>query len=296
MKRLLAFAALLLVCASARADEKILRWGADTDSNAPYGFYNASNKLTGFEYDIIQALAEEMGRTPVFVQNDWDGLIAGLGRDMYDLVICGIEITPDKAGEVLFSNPYYVTFEQFVDAKGSPPVTSLSQLAGKEIGTLDQTAALTMLEQTPGVVVRPYDQEVNAYQDVANGRIFGVLLDYPIAKYYAAPNPNLQFSGPPFGQITYGMAFAKTNTALQQEVNAALQSLVSKGIMRDILSRWGSGHRRLPARSASRRRLPFRIPNTRPSLPRTQSRRRCGPACSATDQTGSCCSMRPCSR
>jgi polar amino acid transport system substrate-binding protein len=239
MNRLVALAALLVLCSSVRAEEKVLRWGADTDSNAPYGFYNASNELTGFEFEIIQALAQEMGRKPVFVQNDWDGLIAGLGRDMYDLVICGIEITPDKAGEVLFSNPYYVTFEQFVDAKGSPPITSLAQLSGKEIGTLDQTAALTMLEQTPGVIVRPYDEEVNAYQDVANGRIFGVLLDYPIAKYYAAPNPNLQFSGPPFGQITYGMAFAKTNSALQQEVNAALQSLVSKGIMRDILSKWG---------------------------------------------------------
>lgn len=224
---------------SLRADQKTLRWGADTDSNAPYSFYNSGNRLTGFEYDIIQALAKEMNRKPVFVQNSWDGLIAGLGRGMYDLVICGIEITPDKASEVLFSNPYYVTFEQFVDRRGTPPVTSLSQLSGKEIGTLDQTSALTMLDHTPGVIVRPYDQEVNAYQDTANGRIFGVLLDYPIAKYYAAPNPNLQFSGPPFGQIVYGMAFAKNNTALQQEVNVALQSLVDKGILRDILSKWG---------------------------------------------------------
>ena len=238
---ILAVIAFFLICFPAllHADENVLRWAAATDSNAPYGFYSSKNKLTGFEYDIIQALAEEMGKKPVFVPNSWDGLIAGLGRGMYDAVICGIEITPEKAGEVLFSNPYYVTFEQFVDRKGSPPVTSLTQLAGKEIGTLAQTAALAMLEKTPGVIVRPYPEEVNAYQDVANGRLFGVLLDYPIAKYYAAPNPNLQFSGPPFGQITYGMAFAKTNTALQEEVNTALQSLVKKGTMRDILSRWG---------------------------------------------------------
>jgi len=53
--------------------------GADADSNAPYGFYNADNELAGLEYDIIQALAKEMGRKPEFVQNDWDGLIT-LGR------------------------------------------------------------------------------------------------------------------------------------------------------------------------------------------------------------------------
>ncbi len=58
-------------------------------------------------------------------------------------------------------------------------------------------------------------------------------------KYYAAPNPNLQFTGPPFGQITYGIAIKKGNTALQQEINAALAKVIASGEMRDILSRWG---------------------------------------------------------
>jgi polar amino acid transport system substrate-binding protein len=233
-------ALILLTATFCHAQEQaVLRWGADPDSNAPYAFFGPDNKLTGFEYEIINAIAKHMGREAKFVQNDWDGLIPGLGRDLYDVVICGIEITPEKAGEVLFSNPYYVTFEQLVDRKGTEPISSLDQLKGKQIGTLDQTAALTMLENTPGVVAKTYDEEVNAYQDTANGRIFGVLLDYPIAKYYAAPNPNLQFSGPPFGQVQYGIAMAKGNTELQKEVNAALAAVIASGEMRDILSRWG---------------------------------------------------------
>lgn len=229
------------VAGFALADEELppLVWASAPDSNAPYAFYGANNKLTGFEYEIIQAIARHMGRRPVFKQNDWDGLIPGLGRGLYELVICGIEITPDKAGEVLFSNPYYITFEQLVVAKGAPEITALSELSGKTIGTLDQTAAMAMLSATPGVQVRPYAQEVNAYNDVANGRIFGVLLDYPIAKYYAEPNPNLEFTGPPFGQIRYGIAFAKNNQRLQAEVNAALDAIIASGEMRDILSRWG---------------------------------------------------------
>lgn len=217
----------------------VLRWAADPDSNAPYTFYGSDNKLTGFEYEIIEAVARKMGRTPQFVQNDWDGLIPGLGRGLYDCVICGIEITADKAGEVLFSNPYYVTFEQLVVRQGTPPISSLAQLSGKEIGTLGQTAALTMLEKTPGVIAKTYDQEVNAYADVANNRLFGVLLDYPIAKYYASPNPNLQFSGPPFGQVVYGIVIKNGNTELQREINVALQQVIESGEMRDILSRWG---------------------------------------------------------
>ncbi len=223
----------------AQDSQPVFRWAAATDSNAPYAFYNSDNKLTGFEYEIITAVARHMGRKPVFIPNDWDGLIPGLGRGDYDAVICGIEITPEKAGEVLFSNPYYVTFEQFVDRKGTPPVTSLDQLKGKSIGTLDQTSAMAMLQKVPGVNVLAYPEEVNAYADVANGRLFGVLLDYPIAKYYAYPNPDLQFSGPPFGQILYGIVLKKGNTALQTEVNKALAAVIASGEMRDILSRWG---------------------------------------------------------
>lgn len=238
---------LLLLCALAilfapfahAADQPPLRWAAATDSNAPYAFYGPGNKLTGFELEIIQAIAREMGREPVFVPNDWDGLIPGLSRGLYDCVICGIEITPEKSQEVRFTNPYYVTYEQFVVKRGTPHVASLDQLAGKQVGTLSQTASFVMLSKIPGVIVKTYDEEVNAYADVVNGRLFGVLLDYPIAKYYAFANPNLQFTGPPFGQISYGIALSRTNPALLEEMNAALGRVIASGEMRDILSRWG---------------------------------------------------------
>ena len=73
-----------------------LKWAAAVDSNAPFAFYDKNNRLTGFEYEIITAVARHMGRDPKFVQNSWDGLIPGLGRGLYDCVICGIEITAEK--------------------------------------------------------------------------------------------------------------------------------------------------------------------------------------------------------
>lgn len=236
--RLVAIA--LFALAGTAAAQEVLRWGADPDSNAPYSFFapGGHDRLTGFEYEIIEAIARRMGRKAEFVRNDWDGLIPGLSRGLYDVVICGIEINPEHAAEVDFSNPYYVTFEQLVLRSGEPEVTALSQLAGKSIGTLDQTAALRMLKATPGINVKAYDEEVNAYQDTANGRIDGVLLDYPIALYYATPIKGLEFVPTPFGQISYGIAMRKGNTALRQEVNAALAGLIESGELRDILSRW----------------------------------------------------------
>ena len=96
-----------------------------------------------------------------------------------------------------------------------------------------------MLEQTEGVIVKTYDQEISAYQDIVNGRLYGVLLDYPIAKYYAAPNPALELSGPPFSQVAYGIAIAKDKPSLKSEIDTALLDLIGSGDLRKILSRWG---------------------------------------------------------
>jgi polar amino acid transport system substrate-binding protein len=235
--RLLFFSALL--SAVAASAEPSLRWAADPNSNAPYAFYSNGKDLIGFESEIINAVAHRLDRKAEFVQNDWNGLIPGLQRGLYDCVIAGIEITPDKAEQVTFSVPYYFTFEQFVGRRGSPAITSLEELRARKVGTLDQTAALRMLEETRGVIVKTYDQELNAYQDIVNGRLFGVLLDYPIAKYYAEPNPALELNGPPFGQIAYGIAVNKDNAPLKAEIDTALSNILKSGELRNILSRWG---------------------------------------------------------
>ena len=237
MIRLLFFS-LFLSSVAAKA-ELLLRWAADPNSNAPYAFYSKGKDLIGFESEIINAVANRLGRRAEFVENDWNGLIPGLQRGLYDCVIAGIEITPDKAEQVTLSVPYYYTFEQFVGRRGAPAITSLEQLKDRKVGTLDQTAALRMLEETPGVIVNSYDQELSAYEDIVNGRLFGVLLDYPIAKYYAAPNPALELNGPPFGQIAYGIAINKNNGQLKTDIDSALGDIIRAGELRNILSRWG---------------------------------------------------------
>src|SRR5262245_66684073 len=90
---------------------KVLRWAADTSSGAPYVFQDPTDptKLVGFEVDLVDALAVELGVTTEFVQNQWDGLIPGLNRGEYDLAINGIEITPKRSMEVTFSKRYYLT-------------------------------------------------------------------------------------------------------------------------------------------------------------------------------------------
>ncbi|MFT9216627.1 MAG: ABC transporter substrate-binding protein, partial [Acetobacter malorum] len=225
---------------AARAEQP-LRWGADASADVPYTFHdpNDQSRLTGFEYDLMQSLGEHLGKSLQFVQNDWDGLIPGLQRGLYEMVICGIEITPEHAEGIDFSVPYYVTSERIVVRRNGPALSTLEALDGHVIGTMKATQAERILANHPQAQVRTYDEETNVFMDLVNGRTDAVLIDGPIAQYYGATNPDLQVVGEPIGTVSYGIAFAKgKNAALREQVNTALTAMKKDGSLHRILARW----------------------------------------------------------
>src|SRR5438477_9649640 len=84
-------------------------WAADAEGGAPYTFPDPRNpaQIIGFEVDLANALAARLERGARFVQNQWDGLVPGLERGEYDVVINGLEITAERAEKISFSNPYF---------------------------------------------------------------------------------------------------------------------------------------------------------------------------------------------
>ena len=235
-------AALLMLSlgGAALADPQPLRWGADMSSNVPYAFHDLTDhaRLVGFEAEIISAVARELRRPAVFVQNDWDNLVPGLDRGLYDVVIDGLEITPEHSQQVEFSRPYFTGYEQLVVRRSTQGLDSLAALAGHRVGTLRASLASRMLEPLHAITTVPYDSEVDAYADLQNGRIDGVLLDNPIAEYYAAPNPALALVGKPIGTLEYGIAARKGQTQLRDQIDVALATLEKSGELRRILERW----------------------------------------------------------
>lgn len=222
-------------------DAKELRWAADTESGAPYVFFDSKDptKMTGFEFDIVQSLAKTLGMKPVFVQNSWDGLVPGLERSEYDIAINGIEITDERKKVVLFSLPYYATQLQIVVRSGDKRFKVLEDLNHFKVGTL--TGALTekMLKAEPNIHVLPYESEAAAHQDLALGRSDAVFFDAPIAKYYSSIDPQFEILPSVAGSTTYGIVVSKKNPALRGQINIALQKMIQSGELKEILERWG---------------------------------------------------------
>ena len=75
-----------------------LLWGSDSEGGAPYVFPdpNDPSKLIGFEVDLADAIARELGVKARQSQNAWDSLIPALDRGDFDMAMNGIEITPQR--------------------------------------------------------------------------------------------------------------------------------------------------------------------------------------------------------
>ena len=218
-----------------------LTWGGDAEGGAPYQFQDPADprRIIGFEVDIVEAIGRILGRQTEFVQNQWEGLVPGLERGNYDVIVSGLEITPDRAEVISFSRPYYVTFEQLAVRRSDNAIRSLDDCEGRKVGTLRGSLAQRILEARKGIVLRSYDGQINAYEDLLNGRLDAVLMDHIIALYNVAPTPGLKMAGPPVGRLEYGMGVRKKDTQLLTQVNRALEQMISSGELRRILERWG---------------------------------------------------------
>jgi polar amino acid transport system substrate-binding protein len=217
-----------------------LRWAADTESGAPLVFQDPKNpgNIIGFEREVIEGVAKHIGRPATLVHNAWDGLIPGLARGNYDVIVNGLEITEERKKEINFSDPYFITFEQITVRKDESRISSLEDCRGKKVGTLKFSLAQTILEKFGGIEIVTYEAEPTSYEDLMNGRTDAVLLDAPLAIYNAKPNPKLKLVGKPVGSILYGIGLKKSDTVLLGQINSALAEMAKDGELRRIYDRY----------------------------------------------------------
>ncbi len=221
----------------------VLRWGADPSGGAPYVFSNPArpDERIGYEKEMVDALAMELGQTPELVPTDWETIVPALQRGAFDLLVNGLEPTPDRAQAILFSRPYYVFGLVLTVRRGdaqAPRSLEDCRNRGLVVGTLANTAASRLLTEK-GVPDRAYQDPTGAYDDLAAGRLAAVLMDTPAESFYARNDPRFAPAGvspPELG--VYGIGLRRGEDAMKARVDAALDRLLRDGRMEAILRRW----------------------------------------------------------
>ncbi|MEH7123153.1 amino acid ABC transporter substrate-binding protein [Bacillus sp. JJ1773] len=99
---------------------------------SPFSFHDASGKLTGFDIEIVEEIANRIGVKPEFVETQWDGIFAGLDSNRFDVIANQIEIRPDRQEKYDFSDPYVVSRPVLIVKSDNDTIKSFEDLKGKK--------------------------------------------------------------------------------------------------------------------------------------------------------------------
>jgi polar amino acid transport system substrate-binding protein len=215
-----------------------LRWGADAQGGEPYAMEDPDvpGHMRGFEVELADALARELGVRARFVQNDWSSLIPSLERGSFDVALNGIEVTPARSGRILFTRPYFIFQLRLLARRQDDSVTGLSSLRGRRVGTLANSQAWDLL-QREGIQAVPYEGVEEPYIDLEQGRVDAVLMDDLIAQRYGQPRPQLRVVGD-VGEGYYAIAVRPGDEDLRAALDVALGHVARSGELRRIFARW----------------------------------------------------------
>ncbi|MBA1200755.1 ABC transporter substrate-binding protein [Pseudomonas capeferrum] len=250
MKKLALLGALALSVFSlaSLADEKPLKIGIEA-AYPPFAFKQPDGNLAGFDYDIGNALCEQMKTKCTWVEQEFDGLIPALKVRKIDAILSSMSITEDRKKSVDFTNRYYLTPARLVMKEGAAVGDNLAELKGKKIGvqrgTIHDRFAKEVLAPQ-GATVVPYGTQNEVYLDVAAGRLDGTIADATLLEdgfLKTDAGKGYAFVGPAFTDAKYfgdgiGIAVRKGDTANVERINAAIDAIHANGKYKEIQDKY----------------------------------------------------------
>lgn len=233
------FAGLLGVVSATTLHAADLTVGANI-GNVPWEFQDANGKVTGFEVELVNEIADRLGKTVEFVNTPFNGLFSAVQSGRINMAISSITITDKRLESVTFAQPYYDS-DQSLTVTAASGITGLKDMSGKVVGvdtgsTGDMWAEANKGKHSLGEI-RRYEGLQPAMLDLVAGRIDGYISDIPALLYYAKDKPELKVvERIPTGE-KYSIMFNKGDP-LAEEVNAVITTLKEEGFIAKLHETW----------------------------------------------------------
>jgi polar amino acid transport system substrate-binding protein len=225
----------------------VLTVGSDT-AFPPFESMNGA-VAEGFDVDLANAIAKEMGLTVNFTSQKFDTLIPQLkAGGTFDVIMSGMTITPEREQEITFSTPYIdsnqsiaVVKGKFAKLDGNDPAAINTAFTGKIVGvqsgTTGEAWAKENLKGAKQIV--PFDDTLSAFSALNAGKVDAVVNDLPVSAYLVKSsytNDELVAEIPTGEQ--YGIGIAQSNPDLKTAIDAAFQKVNDSGEYKTIYMKW----------------------------------------------------------
>ncbi len=211
----------------------VLRIGTE-GAYAPFNYTNADGTLGGFDIEIANAICADMQVTCEIMAQDWDGIIPGLKAGKYDAIVAAMSVTPERAQQVAFTDPYFSNALVFLAKKDSTfDPAKVTDINAHSIAAQRSTISSQWLENTyPKADMKLYDTLSNAFLDLGAGRVDAMISDkLPAIEWLSSTSgTNYVLKGAEIDiNDNFAIAVRPNDEALQAKINTSLSNIKANG-------------------------------------------------------------------
>ncbi|SEM78513.1 basic amino acid ABC transporter substrate-binding protein [Lihuaxuella thermophila] len=226
----------------ASKDTAVVKVGTDA-AYPPFEKQEGTGEISGFDVDIMQAVAKAAGFKVEIRHTGWDPLFEGIDSGKVDAGISAITITEERKKKYDFSEPYFDA-KQLILVPADSSVTSLKDLNGKKIGVQSATTGETVVQEAFGKTypnLKGYDDTPAAIEDLKLGRVDAVVADNGVVLEYVKKLGKDKFKvveDASFEPEYYGIIVKKGNKELLEKINAGLKKIREDGTYDKIYQKY----------------------------------------------------------
>jgi polar amino acid transport system substrate-binding protein len=217
------------------------------DTTYPPAESIVNGKPAGYDIDIANAVAKQLGSTAQIKVTGFTVIIPALKQKKCNAIISSMTITPDRAKQVHFT-PYLDVGSFLMVKKGNPShITTLASLSGKSAAVESATTELAGLQAQnkilqkqgkPLITIKSYPADTSAAAAIQAGKVDAYFADAPPVLYYIrTTHGQFQTAGRQIETAPEGIATRKGDP-LGAQIRSAIQALYLNGKMKTILAKW----------------------------------------------------------
>lgn len=207
---------------------------------SPFSFHEGgAGELTGYDVEIITAVAEQLGVEVEFVETPWDAIFAALDAGRVDVIANQVSITPQRLERYVFSEPYTYSPGVLIVAEGSD-IASFDDLSGRT-SAQSLTSNWAEIATEAGADVEEVEGFAQAAELLRSGRVDATINDRLTYLDY------VQSQGGETGLVDVAeteetsenaLAFRAGSESLVTAVDEALAALAADGTLAEISERY----------------------------------------------------------
>ncbi|WP_129787430.1 amino acid ABC transporter substrate-binding protein [Promicromonospora panici] len=201
----------------------------------PFSYHDETGELVGYDVEVAEAVAENLGLEIEFQETQWDAIFAGLGAGRFDTIANQVTITPEREADYVFSTPYTVSTGVLVVAADNNDITSWDDLDGKTTAQ-SLTSNWNELAKESGAEVEAVEGWAQAVALLEEGRVDATINDSLTYLDYANTEDasGIKVAAETEEESQSAFVVMPDREALAQAVDGALEELRADGTLADL--------------------------------------------------------------